>query len=86
MKLTYPSIPDPTNTVDSLLNTVRALKQSMEQITGQRANGAAAHVFAQDDPPTAIAVGDFWIDTNAKSALRYWNGNEWVLISSPTYP
>lgn len=86
MALIYPSIPDPTNNADSLLNTVRALKQVVEQLTGQRANGAAAHVFAQNDPPVAIAYGDFWIDTNAKSALRYWNGNEWVLVSSPTYP
>ena len=86
MKLVYPSIPDPDDSGGGLANTVRALKQAVEQLTGQRANGPAAHVFTQDDPPVAIAVGDLWIDTNAKSALRYWNGDQWVLISSPTYP
>lgn len=79
MALIYPSIPDPTNNSDSLVTTVRALKQAVEQLTGQRNNGPAAHIFSQTARPTAIAVGDVWIDKN--SIARYWAGTDWLNLS-----
>ena len=85
--LIYPSIPDPTNSPESIVTAVRALKQAVEQLTGQRDNGPAAHVFVQKStPPVAIGIGDLWIDPTSKSPIRHWNGTEWVLTSGLTYP
>jgi hypothetical protein len=33
--------------------------------------------FYQNEPPTAGAVGDFWIDTNDSNKLYRWNGSAW---------
>jgi predicted nucleic acid-binding Zn-ribbon protein len=36
--------------------------------------------FVQDNPPTASAVGDLWIDSNDNNKLYRWNGSAWVSI------
>jgi hypothetical protein len=33
--------------------------------------------FYQNEPPTAGAVGDFWIDTNDSNKLYRWSGSAW---------
>ena len=38
--VSYPSIPDPTQDVGSILNTVKRLKESVEMVTGQRGGDA----------------------------------------------
>jgi hypothetical protein len=81
MSKVYLSIPDPQPTLDSLSETVRALKQVVELLAGQRLGGAAAHVFVQSAAPTAIGVGDLWIDPSNSSVMRYWNGNLWTKIT-----
>jgi hypothetical protein len=34
--------------------------------------------FYQNEPPTAGAVGDLWIDTNDNNKLYRWSGSAWV--------
>jgi hypothetical protein len=34
--------------------------------------------FYQNEPPTAGAVGDLWIDTNDSNRLYRWSGSTWV--------
>lgn len=77
----YPAIPEPQPTLDALAETVRALKIAVELLTAQRGHAGAAHVFNQDEAPTAIAVGDFWITKDA-SLIRYWNGTQWLKLTT----
>lgn len=39
--------------------------------------------FYQDAPPTAEAIGDFWIDTNDNNKPYRWSGAAWVAIDNP---
>jgi len=78
----YPAIPDPNPDITSLTETVRALKQAVEALTGQSKTGGAAHVFTQDTVPTAIAVGDIWIEGPiGAGTMRYWNGTQWLGVT-----
>lgn len=79
MSKTYPAIPDPIQTTDSMLSTIRALKMSVELLTGQRGAVAPTKVFVQTDTPTAEKAGDLWV--NEASTLRYWTGSEWKNIA-----
>lgn len=38
-------------------------------------------VFAQPTPPTADAIGDFWIDTDDGNRPHRWNGTAWIDIT-----
>lgn len=81
MSSPYPSIPDPQNSVESVAETVRALKMAVEMLSGQRRGGPAAHVFVQLNTPTAISAGDLWIDPIHNSIIRYWTGTEWLKLT-----
>jgi hypothetical protein len=77
MSKTYPAIPDPIQTTDSMLNTIRALKISVELLTGQRGAVAPTKVFVQTGTPTAEQVGDMWVNTTT-NYLYFWSGTDWV--------
>lgn len=77
MSKVYPSIPDPVGTIDSLLTTVRALKQSVETLSGQRGAHAPTKVFVAEVQPTAHHSGDMWVDTSNSNKLRVWDGTAW---------
>ncbi len=82
----YPAIPDPQTSTEALYTTVRALKIAVEMLTGQRAGGRSAECSVQEAAPTNAQTGDFWVQPSAKNVLRYWNGNQWVVIAGSAYP
>ena len=81
MSKVYPAIPDPQPTLENLTETVRLLKACVELLTAQRGDAAAAHVFVQSTTPTAIHLGDVWIDKQNNSIIRYWTGSAWTKVT-----
>jgi hypothetical protein len=77
----FPSIPDPQSNVDSLYSTVRALKYTVELLTGQSGAVAAARVFVQAPVPSPLASGDLWIDTSRNNKLLTWDGIDWRVVT-----
>lgn len=82
-----PSIPEFTNSPDDLSTALRAVKQVVEQITGQRQGESkgAPQVFVQaTEPKPALRIsyktGDFWIDTSTNT-LKYWTGSNWQALA-----
>lgn len=73
----YPSIPDPAKNIDSLYETVTALKRAVEQLTGQAGGIVPSHVFTVTKPPKEANVGDLWIN---QAGLWFWNGTEWQAV------
>lgn len=80
----FPSVPVPTSDPDALLETVIALKQTVEMLTGQdQGNGYAPHVFVQPGVPQALHTGDLWLCTTlSNSTFNIWNGSQWVKIAA----
>jgi hypothetical protein len=83
----YPPIPDFGDTPASMMATLRAIKDSVEMLTGQRQGPSlgAPSVYVQVDTPTLaratmFSKGDFWIHEET-FVLSYWNGQQWVLIA-----
>lgn len=76
----YPSIPDPISE-GSLLETVRALKQAVEILTGQRGASPAATVYYSVDPPAQPGASDLWVRTTDQR-MYLWNGTQWVPITT----
>lgn len=37
--------------------------------------------FFQTSAPTAEAIGDLWIDTDAQNRMYRWNGSSWLLVT-----
>ena len=81
------SIPEFTNSPEDLSTALRAVKQVVEQITGQRQGESkgAPQVFVQPSQPNpALAIsykaGDFWIDTSSNT-LKYWTGTNWQALA-----
>lgn len=80
----YPAIPEFTDDPRSVATTVRALKEAVELLTGQRQGPAlgAPLVFVQEDTPSravrgaVFGRGDIWINT-LTNKVSYWNGVEW---------
>lgn len=79
---TYPAIPDPQSTLASVTDSVRALKMSVETLTGQREGGPAIRRYNQLVAPTSANIGDVWQKTNDAGSLYIWNGDYWVDISN----
>ena len=76
---TYPSIPEPGNSVEALYQSVMQLKTEVEMLTGQRSNFLGApRVFIQDAMPAKADRGDLWISTTQSNKLNYWDGTKWV--------
>lgn len=85
MSNAYPSIPDPQNNIESLADSVRALKMAVETLVGQRDGGRASRVFTQTSEPDSPQSGDMWMVANDAGAMRIWNGYFWVDISDSRF-
>lgn len=83
----FPAIPDFSNDIESMGTSLRAAKQTLEILAGQRQGESlgAPQVFVQSQAPAlasrgANKRGDLWIDTSDDS-LNYWNGTTWKKLS-----
>lgn len=83
MSKLIPSIPDPgLGDTQTMLTTVKALKEAVELLQGVRGPARAPRVFYQIDAPTnaqAIA-GDLWINLN-DNTMAFFNGEVWTAIA-----
>jgi hypothetical protein len=77
----FPSVPDPQANLQSLYDAVRTLKQAVELLTGQSGTVAAARVTPSAVPPTPLAAGDLWINTEANNRLFVWDGVDWRAVT-----
>jgi len=82
----YPSIPDFYDP-DSMQTTVRALKDTVEQLAGLRQGGSlgAPSVYVQEIAPaetrgTVLQRGDVWVNS-VTHAAAYWTGSSWQLLA-----
>lgn len=91
MALKWPAIPEPGDQLPTLIEPLRALKNLLEMVTGQRTGAPVtmARIFKTDIRPGAanstILVGDLkdadlWIDTANNNKLRFWNNATQVWI------
>ena len=55
----------------AIQNAYRAEKVASSKVT----------TFYQGTAPTALTVGDLWVDTANSNALKRWNGSSWATIS-----
>lgn len=82
MSSAYPAIPEPQNNIESVADTVRALKMAVETLVGQRAGGAATRVFNQTTEPTDARGGDLWLKSNDAGSMYLYNGYFWVDLNN----
>lgn len=70
------SIPDPMPSIQGLMTSVLALKQTVEVMAGLRGGDHAIRCYVQNTQPEDPRVGDRWInpDTDIET---YWAGTEW---------
>ncbi len=78
-----PTIPDFTDDVASMATALRAMKQVIEIVSGQRQGPSfgAPQVFVQELEPvtsrvTSFKTGDLWVNKTT-NALFYWDGRLW---------
>ena len=81
MSKSFPSIPEPTSNPDSVLTSVRALKQAVELLIGTRGNVAPTRCFVQGDAPSAERAGDIWINTANNNKALVWDGTDWRALT-----
>lgn len=82
-KKIYTPIPDPGDDHGSLVESIKAMKETIEVLTGDRGtSGQANQTFIQRDTPEAHKIGDGWLrpallkgEVPVKS---YWDGKQWV--------
>lgn len=81
-----PAIPDFLDELQSLGTTLRAVKQAVEIIGGQRQGQSlgAPQVFVQPNEPaqsrlTSFSRGDQWIKDDTDQ-MYYWTGQQWKLL------
>lgn len=81
-----PTVPDFTDDPQSLGTALRAVKQAVEIIGGQRQGKSlgAPQVFVQAYEPTQsrltiLNLGDQWINDETDK-MFYWNGRQWKLL------
>jgi hypothetical protein len=78
----YPTIPDFNTTPESMATALRAVKEAVGILCGQRQGDSlgAPEVYAQAFEPkggdTSRKKGDFWVDTRVNK-LNFWNGKFW---------
>lgn len=88
----FPQIPIPDASVDGLLRSMRAVISTLQLITGTeqksrdgtKAGRNMAHVFLDNDEPTALNDGDLWLRQGSTITLNVWNGTRWVKASEMT--
>lgn len=80
--ISYPSIPDPTNTLEGIAESVRTMKQSVELLTGQRGgvSKGAPRMFVQTATPSTNDIGDLWVNP-VTGKLLYWSGSAWTALT-----
>lgn len=82
------TIPDFTNTVESIGNSLRATKQIVDRLAGhtQGSSLGAPNMYVQEFAPrtgtnVVLKTGDFWIKpaatTTTLGKLYYWSGQAW---------
>ena len=81
MSKSFPSIPEPTSNSDSVLATVRALKQAVELLVGTRGNVSPTRCFVQGNTPAAERAGDIWINTANNNKALVWDGTDWRILT-----
>ena len=81
MSKAFPSIPDPVADQDSMLASMRVMKQAIELLAGQRGNVAPTRVFVQAAAPTAERAGDIWINTSNTNKMLVWDGTDWRIVT-----
>jgi hypothetical protein len=88
----FPAIPDFSGDIESLGPVLRAMKDSLEELTAQRQGTSlgAPMMFVQEPMPrqdatTRLRYGDLWINSHTQ-ATHYWNDVEWVLTTPEATP
>lgn len=89
-----PTIPQPTQDVQSLYQSVLALKEAVEMLTGQRkgADAPSCRLFKGVIEPgkpgsgvlvTSLQDGDFWFNSSATQKLRAWDDRTkfWTVVA-----
>jgi|GEM_PF-1589447 len=87
----YTAIPEPQKSVDGLYNTVTALKNAVETLTGLRTNPkrlrpmspAAPSVFYQTDTPRNPDAGDIWVSPADPARILKGNDSSWKWEYNP---
>lgn len=79
----YPTIPDFSDDVAGIGTSLRAVKDSVEQLTGKRQGQSlgAPSIFVQSFAPTnsrqtVLTRGDQWINDQT-DVMSYWTGTQW---------
>ena len=82
----FPSIPEFTKDPESMVAAMRAMKEALEQLTGQRTGGQVGYVAKfsgarapSQDGKNQIGPGDTWFN-EATAALYVWTGKTWKLV------
>lgn len=82
----FPAIPD-FNDAATLMATVRAMKDIIEQMAGLRQGNSrgSPQIFVQEAQPaptrgTTLSIGDLWVKTPG-GALCYYTGVEWKPVA-----
>jgi hypothetical protein len=81
----FTQIPQPTEDLKSLLQTVLALKENIETLLGEKGDsGWANQTFIEATTPTARLKGDMWYKPSTKpnepAVLSIWTGSAWVVV------
>ena len=75
------SIPVPLlGNAQSVHDTLMAMKQAVEEMLGETGNAPVSRTFIQEATPTAIVVGDLWIQPST-TRISYWDGRGWRLTT-----
>lgn len=82
-----PNVPDFTDDPQSMSTALRAVKQAVEIIGGQRQGQSlgAPQVFVQENEPTfspstTFSIGDQWIKPSAR-VMSFWDGRQWLALA-----
>lgn len=89
--LKWPQIPEPVQDPETHLEPLKAIKQIVEMIIGQRGGAPVpmARTFitvikpgASNSPYTVreLQAGDLWINTGNNAKLNYWDAGTQVWI------
>ena len=83
----FPAIPDVSPDQQSILTAIRAMKDIIERLSGQRqgASLGAPLIFVQSTAPLAgrnviLSAGDQWINS-ATDVMSYWTGAQWKALA-----
>ena len=83
----FPTIPDFTENLQSMGTALRAMKQVIEIVGGQRQGQSlgAPQVFVQENEPTlspstSFSTGDQWIKPSTR-VMSFWDGRQWLALA-----